>query len=92
VDAWDTSIGADIAGPRLGDRIVFLRGGFRTRTLPFTAAENRVKENSITGGVGTAFAGNRVLMDLAVIHASRSAALEASERAWTVSLGISVRP
>lgn len=92
VDAWDTSIGADIAGPRLGDRIVFLRGGFRTRTLPFTAAENRVKENSITGGFGTAFAGNRVLMDLAVIHASRSAALEASERAWTVSLGISVRP
>lgn len=92
VDAWDTSIGADIAGPRLGDRIVFLRGGFRTRTLPFTAAENRVKENSVTGGVGTAFAGNRVLMDLAVIHASRSAALEASERAWTVSLGISVRP
>lgn len=92
VDAWDTSIGADIAGPRLGDRIVFLRGGFRTRTLPFTAAENRVKENSITGGFGTAFAGNRVLMDLAVIHASRSAALEASERAWTVSLGISIRP
>lgn len=92
VDAWDTSIGADIAGPRLGDRIVFLRGGFRTRTLPFTAAENRVKENSVTSGVGTAFAGNRVLMDLAVIHASRSAALEASERAWTVSLGISVRP
>jgi hypothetical protein len=92
VDAWDTSIGADIAGPRLGDRIVFLRGGFRTRTLPFTAAENRVKENSVTGGLGTAFAGNRVLMDVAVIHASRSAALEASERAWTVSLGISVRP
>jgi len=92
VDAWDTSIGADIAGPRLGDRIVFLRGGFRTRTLPFTAAENRVKENSVTGGLGTAFAGNRVLMDVAVIRASRSAALEASERAWTVSLGISVRP
>lgn len=92
VDAWDTSIGADMAGPRLGERIVFLRGGFRTRTLPFTAADNRVKENSITGGLGTAFAGNRVLMDLAVIHASRSAALQASERAWTLSLGISIRP
>jgi hypothetical protein len=31
VDAWDTSIGADIAGPKIADRIVFLRGGFRIR-------------------------------------------------------------
>jgi hypothetical protein len=92
VDAWDTSVGADVAGPHVGDRIVFLRGGFRTRTLPFTAADKTVKENSISGGLGTAFAGNRMLMDLALIHANRSAALEASEHAWTVSIGISVRP
>lgn len=92
VDAWDTSIGADLAGPRFGERILFLRGGFRTRTLPFTAADAKVRENSITGGLGTAFAGNRVLADVALIHATRSAALDASERAWTVSIGISVRP
>jgi hypothetical protein len=92
VDAWDTSIGADMAGPRLGDRLMFLRGGFRVRTLPFQAAGQDVSEKSITGGIGTAFAANRVIADLAVIHASRSANLSASEHAWTVSIGIAVRP
>jgi hypothetical protein len=92
VDAWDSSIGADVAGPRLGDRLMFLRGGFRVRTLPFQAAGQNVSEKSITGGLGTAFAANRVIADLAVIRASRSANLSASEHAWTFSIGIAVRP
>lgn len=93
VDAWDTSVGADLAGPRIADRILFLRGGYRTRTLPFQTGTNTVTEQSFTGGLGSAFAGGHVLGDLAVIHASRSAAgISASEHAWTVSLGISVRP
>ena len=92
VDAWDTSVGADVAGPRLGDRLMFLRGGFRVRTLPFQAAGQNVSEKSVTGGIGTAFAANRVIADLAVIHASRSANLSASEHAWTFSVGIAVRP
>src|SRR5205085_8456913 len=52
VDAWDTSVGADMAGPHLGQRILFLRGGVRTRTLPFQAANENVSERSVTGGVG----------------------------------------
>ena len=92
VDAWDSSIGADVAGPKISERIVFIRGGFRTRTLPFAAAGAKVTEKSVTAGAGTAFAGNRVLADLAVIRASRSAALSASENAWTISIGISIRP
>jgi hypothetical protein len=92
VDAWDSSVGAEIAGPKFQDRIVFLRGGFRTRTLPFQAAGSDVKENSITGGIGTTLAQGRVIADLAVIHANRSATIGASEQAWTVSIGISVRP
>jgi hypothetical protein len=92
VDAWDTSIGGDIAGPRVGNHIVFLRAGFRTRTLPFQAAGNDVKENSITGGFGTTFATGRVLTDFALIHANRDAGLSATERAWTLSLGLTVRP
>jgi len=93
VDAWDTSVGADLAGPRIGNRILFLRGGYRTRTLPFQTDAHTVTEHSFTGGLGTAFAAGHVLGDFAVIHASRSASgLPASEHAWTISVGISVRP
>jgi hypothetical protein len=93
VDAWDTSVGADLAGPRVGDKILFLRGGFRTRTLPFQTGTHTVTEQSFTGGLGSAFASGHVLGDLALIHSSRTAAgLSASEHAWTISFGISVRP
>jgi len=92
IDAWDTSIGADVAGPHVGQRLVFLRGGYRIRTLPFQAAGEDVSEKSITAGLGTAFASNRVITDLALIRSSRSANLSASEHAWTVSFGIAVRP
>jgi hypothetical protein len=93
VSAWDTSIGGDFAGPKIGDRIVFLRGGYRHRTLPFQALTRTVTENSFSGGTGTAFANGRVLTDLSLIRSSRSAAdIPASEHAWTISFGISVRP
>ncbi|MEO7083671.1 MAG: hypothetical protein ABI442_01920 [Gemmatimonadaceae bacterium] len=92
IDAWDSSIGADVAGPKFADRILFFRGGFRTRTLPFLAAGDTVKEKSFSGGLGTTFAGGHVLGDLAVIRASRSAGISASEHAWTVSIGLTVRP
>jgi hypothetical protein len=92
VDAWDTSVGADVAGPKFGDQIIFLRGGLRNRTLPFQASGKTVTEKSFTAGLGTAFANGRVLTDFAVMHAARDANLAASERAWTVSLGFSVRP
>jgi hypothetical protein len=93
VDSWDTSVGADVAGPTIGTHIVSLRAGFRDRTLPFEAAGQKVKERSFSGGLGTAFAGGRVIADAALIHANRSApSLGAAERAWTMSFGISVQP
>jgi hypothetical protein len=92
VDAWDTSIGADIAGPHMGQRILYLRGGYRMRTLPFQASGQDVNEKSITAGLGTAFAANHVITDLALIRASRTANLSATEHAWTISIGIAVRP
>src|SRR4051812_18817446 len=33
-DAWDTSVGADMLGPRVGARSIQLRAGARWRTLP----------------------------------------------------------
>jgi hypothetical protein len=92
VDGWDSSIGADIAGPRLGNRILFLRGGLRTRTLPFRANGNTVTENSAAGGLGTTFANGRVLTDFAAIYAKRDANIPASEHSWTLSIGLSIRP
>ena len=92
VDSWDTSVGADVAGPRLFDRIVFVRAGFRDRTLPFQASGRTVTEKSVTGGLGTTFANSRILADVAVIRAARSASIAASEHAWLISLGFSVRP
>jgi hypothetical protein len=102
VDAWDTSLGADIAGPRLGtDRVVMLRAGARWRTLPFAARPvdgstigdpRRVRERSFSAGAGTAFARGRAAVDVGVVRANRDAGLAVDERAWILSIGISVRP
>jgi len=92
VDAWDTSVGADLQGPRIGQRYLFLRGGFRTRTLPFQAAGQNVTETSFSGGLGTTFASGHVMTDIAAIHATRKADVNASEHAWTLSFGVAVRP
>jgi hypothetical protein len=103
VDAWDTSLGADIAGPRLGtDRTLMLRVGGRWRTLPFavTPVEDdgtiggprKVQERSLSVGTGTTFARGRAAVDVGVIRASRDAGLSVDERAWILSIGMSVRP
>jgi hypothetical protein len=102
VNAWDTSIGADVAGPRIAaDRPLMLRAGFRWRTLPFavtpveggtTGASRKVREQSFSGGVGTTLARGRAAFDLGVIRASRDAGLSVDERAWILSIGMSVRP
>jgi hypothetical protein len=81
-----------MAGPKIGDRVIYVRGGFRARTLPFAADGEQVRERSFTGGLGTAFASGRVLADFAAIHATRSADIGASEHAWTLSFGFTVRP
>ena len=94
VDAWDTSVGADIAGPRLGSWPLMLRVGGRWRTLPYTAgpANDKVKEQSISGGLGTTLGGGRVLTDVTLLHARRDAGIGVSERAWTLSIGFGIRP
>lgn len=93
VDAWDTSVGADISGPRLGSQALMLRVGGRWRTLPFeVAGDNKVREQSVSGGIGTAFGGGRVLTDVTLVHARRDAGIATSERAWTLSIGLGIRP
>lgn len=102
VDAWDTSLGADVAGPRIAaDRTLMLRAGFRWRTLPFAIpvpnagdgfTSHSVRERSFSAGAGTTLARGRASVDLGIIRASRDAGLSVDERAWILSIGMSVRP
>jgi hypothetical protein len=94
VDAWDTSVGADISGPRLGSTPLMVRLGGRWRTLPFGAGptSNKVTEQSVSAGLGTSFAAGHVLTDISVIHARRDAGIGVNERAWTLSIGLGIRP
>lgn len=92
IDSWDSSIGADVSGPRIGQKIIFLRAGARNRKLPYQAEGHDVTENSFTGGLGTTFANGRLLTDFAAIYANRTAGLTATEHAWTLSIGLSIRP
>jgi hypothetical protein len=101
-DAWDTSLGADIAGPRVGtDRPLMLRVGGRWRTLPFgvtpvvdgvPGSARSVRERSLSVGAGTALARGRASVDVGLVRASRDAGLSVDERAWILSIGMSVRP
>jgi hypothetical protein len=97
VDAWDTGLGIEATGPRVLDRIVLIRLGARYRTLPFVAAGAEVRELSFAGGLGAQFSRNRAAFDITLQRASRSTDASATvgsvrERAFTLSLGLRVRP
>ena len=52
-------------------------------------------EKSASFGLGTLFARGRVALDVAGIRASRdpvSSAVDLRETAWTLSVGVTVRP
>ena len=100
---WDTSIGADVLGPRFAGRSLQLRAGARWRTLPFGVrpvlagggfgASSSVSEKSYSFGAGTSLARGRAAFDVAGIRARRRAsATSAEENAWTLSVGVTVRP
>lgn len=102
-EGWDTSVGADVLGPSFNGRSLQLRAGARWRTLPFdvrpTLASGgfgpsaRVSEKSYSVGAGALLARGRAALDLAAIRATRSSAATAvEENAWTLSVGVTVRP
>lgn len=96
VDAPEYSAGVEAVGPRLGPSQLLVRFGGRRRTLPFGVAGSEVRETSYAGGLSAPFTGGRAILDLGLQHASRTPSggtlSGASERAWTLSVGLTVRP
>lgn len=91
-DAWDFGAGADVSGPKFGERVITLRSGVRWRSLPFELRNAEVHELSLSFGAGLPLARERAMLDLGVLRAMRSAGGDAKERAWTLSVGLTVRP
>jgi hypothetical protein len=102
-EKWDTSLGADVLGPSLFGNPLQFRAGVRQRTLPFglpaqtvsgvARPASAVDERSYGFGAGTYFARGRATLDLTGSHASRTSVGTAlTESAWTMSIGIMVRP
>jgi hypothetical protein len=70
-----------------------LRLGFRYAKLPFPlAAGAEAKEYGVSAGTGYSFAADRAGIDLSVERVWRSQDSQFDERAWLVTLGVTVRP
>lgn len=93
LDAWEYGGGAQFTGQRTRNVPWTYSVGYRQRDLPFAAAGAVVSEKITSGGVSIPISGPRAMIDLAVQRAARNAAAgSTSERAWLLSVGISVRP
>jgi hypothetical protein len=91
-DTWDTSVGAESSGQLLGVPLSF-RLGARWRDLPFAAITgDYVRERTVAAGFGMALAQGHGLIDVGVLRASRAAAVPVTESAWTLNLGLTIRP
>jgi hypothetical protein len=91
-DSWEWSVGAEVVGPKVGSQPMLLRLGAFTHTLPFEAEGALVRENAVSGGIGIPVRFDQATIDLALQRAFRSASIDVSESAWTLSLGLTVRP
>ena len=90
-DSWDTSVGAEVSGPRFLQRLITVRAGARFRTLPFGLNGEKVSETSIAAGLGAPLARDRASLDLALQRATRTAG-NVNERGFILSFGLRVSP
>lgn len=91
-DGWESSVGAEVSGPRLMQRIVTLRAGGRYRTLPFGFNGAKVSETAFMAGFGAPLTRNRATFDFAVQRATRSSSANVDERGFIFSFGLRVSP
>lgn len=87
------SVGADIEGPKLGtNRYVTLRVGGGNRPLPYVLDGVSIRETEISGGLGIPLLLQRSVLDVSLIHADRTSVLGVSEKAFILSVGLTIRP
>jgi hypothetical protein len=91
-DGWDTSVGGELSGPRILQRIVVLRAGARFRTLPFASNGEKVSEKSFTAGLGVPLTRDRAAFDFALQRAARSTPGTIKETGYILSFGLRVSP
>lgn len=92
LNSWDTSLGAELVGPHFASIPLTFRLGGRMRDLPFPAAGRRVRDLSVAGGLGLTLAQGHALLDLSATRSRRTAGIGATEAAWTIGLGFTIRP
>jgi|HubBroStandDraft_6_1064221.scaffolds.fasta_scaffold28035_3 hypothetical protein len=87
------SVGADIEGPKLGtNRYITLRVGGGNRPLPYVLDGVSIHETDISGGLGIPLLLQRSVLDVSIIHADRTPVLGISEKAFILSVGLTIRP
>ena len=90
-DTWEIGAGADVTGPKFGSRNLLLRAGARWRELPFGVGATKVTELQYGGGLGVVLPYERGMLEAGMRRATRDAG-SARETAWTLTLGVTVRP
>ena len=91
-DTWNLAGGVEIGGARSGASRMPLRLGARYATLPFApAGREQPHELVLTAGTGLPFANNRAIIDATLERIMRDGA-GVSERAWMLTVGVSLRP
>ena len=90
-DTWEIGGGADVTGPKVGTRNLLLRAGARWRELPFGVNGTKATELQFGGGLGVVLPYDRGMVEAGMRRATREAG-SASETAWTLTLGVTVRP
>lgn len=92
-DVWEYAVGADFVAQRARRVASWVySAGYRRRELPFAASGATVRERLLSGGLSAPVSGGRALLDLAVLRANREAAGSVSERAWMLSVSLTVHP
>ncbi|UCG87406.1 MAG: hypothetical protein JSW71_02345 [Gemmatimonadota bacterium] len=89
-DTWEVSSGFEIGGAAVGSPIP-VRLGFRYAQLPFSPTDDQPREIDVSLGSGVDFASDRAAIEFSVERIFREGA-GADERAWYLTLSVTLRP